>query len=159
MPRTLLSLDFADLVPKLVAEFWPAVRDDVEGAAENAVSAYYCLQCCPAQPRARARPSQCLRGGGPNLLRFRCVPGRGNFRCTNFLQNPKLWIDDVICFVFGLCRGSGVPNSHKLGRGHGIVAFVTVIVTCDIAAARGSTCALLAMSPQLIAIDSYSPFA
>ena len=38
MPRTLLNLDFDELLPKLVAEFWPAVRDDVEGAPENAVS-------------------------------------------------------------------------------------------------------------------------
>jgi hypothetical protein len=38
VPRTLLNLEFDAVVPKLVAEFWPAVRDDVEGSPERAVS-------------------------------------------------------------------------------------------------------------------------
>mmetsp|Transcript_938 Transcript_938/g.2447 ORF Transcript_938/g.2447 Transcript_938/m.2447 type:complete len:331 (-) Transcript_938:135-1127(-) len=31
VPRTLLTIEFAELLPKLLAEFWPAVVDDVEG--------------------------------------------------------------------------------------------------------------------------------
>ena len=40
VPRTLLTLNFEELVPKLVAEFWPAVRDDIEGAAETPVGTF-----------------------------------------------------------------------------------------------------------------------
>jgi len=30
VPRNMLTIEFAELLPKLLAEFWPAVRDDVE---------------------------------------------------------------------------------------------------------------------------------
>ena len=48
VPRTLSSLQFSELIPKLLAEFWPAVRDDAESVGDAAV--------CMSQPQNTTAP-------------------------------------------------------------------------------------------------------
>jgi hypothetical protein len=97
VPRNMLTIEFAELLPKLLAEFWPAVRDDVEDVPAETVRLPPPPLLPPLfGPMDRRSPSQTK----PPTIKS----GRGRHDSHNV--RPLLQAEaGLLCF----CSGSSAP--------------------------------------------------